>query len=188
MYCYEIADMDAEFDALESDMRESGLIKEHDVLRQLTRSFMQKKFQETVVAAQHYIDTEDSTKSKTLLSFAKAFLLLAKAYTEQLPIEETIGVLLNEQEKFIYQTDEVEDEALVYQMIGYVYGEHYHDNVNAVRFLNRSYQIGYDNIVLESLGAAYYNLAVYDATNENGKIPDFRKLTRKHCIRLENAF
>ena len=116
LYCYEIADMDAEFDALESDMRESGLIKEHDVLRQLTRSFMQKKFQETVVAAQHYIDTEDSTKSKTLLSFAKAFLLLAKAYTEQLPIEETIGVLLNEQEKFIYQTDEVEDEALVYQI------------------------------------------------------------------------
>lgn len=188
LYCYEIADMDAEFDALEADMRESGLIKEHDVLRQLTRSFMQKKFQETVVAAQHYIDTEDSTKSKTLLSFAKAFLLLAKAYTEQLPIEETIGVLLNEQEKFIYPTDEVEDEALVYQMIGYVYGERYHDNVNAVRFLNRSYQIGYDNIVLESLGAAYYNLAVYDATDENGRIPDFRKIDKKALYKARECF
>lgn len=188
LYCYEIADMDDEFEALEADMRESGLIKEHDTLRQFTRSFMKRQFQETVEAAQHCIDNWDRSERDSLLSFAKAFLLLAKAYTDNLPVEETIGKLLDEHEDFIFPTDEIEDEALVYQMIGYVYGEHYHDHVNSVRFLNRSYRVGYDSMVLETLGAAYYNLGVYDATDENGKIPDWRKIDQKALYKARECY
>lgn len=188
LYCYEIADMDEAFDALEADMRQNGLIKEHDTLRQFTRSFMRRRFQETVDAAQYCIDNWDRSERDSLLSFAKAFLLLAKAYTENLPVEETIGKLLDEHENFILPTDEVEDEALVYQMIGYVYGEHYHDHVNSVRFLNRSYRVGYDSMVLETLGAAYYNLGVFDATDENGKIPDWRKIDQKALYKARECY
>lgn len=188
LYCYEIADMDEEFDALEADMRENGLIKEHDTLRQFTRTFMRRQFQETVGAAQKCIDNWDRSERDSLLSFAKAFLLLAKAYTEDLPVEDTIGRLLDEKENFILPTDEVEDSALIYQMIGYVYGEHYHDYVNSVRFLNRSYRVGYDSMVLESLGAAYYNLAIYDATDENGKIPDLRKIDQKALYKARECY
>ena len=132
-------------------MRDEELVKEHDTLRRFTRTFMKRQFQETVEAAQQCIDTWDGSGQDSLLSFAKAFLLLAKAYTENLPVKETIDKLLDENENFIFPTDEIEDEALVYQMIGYVYGEHYHDYVNSVRFLNRSYRVGYDSIVLERL-------------------------------------
>lgn len=193
LYCYEIADMDDEFERLESEMCDSGLIKEHDTLREFTRTFMKRQFQETVNAAKHCIDTwEDSDRDglerDSLLSFAKAFLYLAKAYTEDLPVEETIGKLLDEHENFIFPTDEIEDEALVYQMIGYVYGERYHDHINSVRFLNRSYRVGYDGMVLESLGAAYYNLGVYDATDENGKIPDWRKIDQKALYKARECY
>lgn len=193
LYCYEIADMDDEFEQLELEMRESSLIKEHDTLRQFTHSFMKRHFQETVSAAQHCIDTwKDSARNgserDSLLSFAKAFLHLAKAYTENLPVEETIGKLLDEHENFAFPTEEIEDEALIYQMIGYVYGEHYHDYVNSVRFLNRSYSIGYDSMVLETLGAAYYNLGVYDATDENGRIPDWRKIDKKALYKARECY
>ena len=121
------------------------------------------------------------------LSFAQAFLHLAKAYTEDLPVRETIGKLIDSHENFIYPTDEIEDEALVYQLIGYVYGQKYHDYVNAVRFLNRSYRVGYDSMVMESLAAAYYFLGIQDATDENGKIPICGKLTAKLYIRQESV-
>lgn len=58
------------------------------------------------------------------------------------------------------------DEALVYQLIGYVYGQKYHDYVNAVRFLNRTYRVGYDSMVMEALAAAYYFFGIQDATDE----------------------
>lgn len=188
LYCYEIADLDDEFEALEADMRESGLIKEHDTLRQFTRSFMKRQFPETVEATQHCIDTWDGSAKDSLLSFAKVFLLLAKAYTEDLPVEETIGQLLDEHENFNLPIDETDDEALAYQMIGYVYGEKYHDHVNAVRFLNRSYRIGFDSMVLETLGAAYYKLGVYDATDEFGKIPDIRKIDFKALYKARECY
>ena len=188
LYCYEIAYMDDEFEALEADMRESGLIKEHDTLRLFTRTFMKRKFQETIDAAQHCIDTWDGSSKDHLLSFAKTFLLLAKAYTENLPVEETIGKLLDNNENFNLPTDDIEDEALIYQMIGYVYGEHYHNHVQSVRFLNRSYQVGFDSMVLETLAAAYYNLAVFEATDENGKIPDWRKIDQKALYKARECY
>lgn len=188
LYCYEIADLDDEFEALESEMRDEELVKEHDTLRRFTRTFMKRQFQETVEAAQRCIDTWDGTGRGSLLSFAKAFLLLARAYTENLPVEETIDKLLDENENFIYPTDEIEDEALVYQMIGYVFGEHYRDYVNSVRFLNRSYRVGYDSIVLESLGAAYYNIGICDATDENGRIPDWRRIDQKALYKARECF
>lgn len=188
LYCYEIADLDDEFEALESDMRESGLIKDHDTLRSFTRSFMKRKFQETVDAARLCMDTWDGSSKEDLLSFAKVFLMLAQAYTEDLPVEETIGKLLDAYENLVLPIEDMEGEALVYQMIGYVYGEKYHDYVKSVRFLNRSYRIGFDSMVLESLAAAYYHLAVYDATDRNGRIPDVRKIDFKALYKARECY
>lgn len=76
---------------------------------------------------------------------------------------------------------------MIYQMIGYVYGERYHDYVNAVRFLNRSYRIGFDNVVLETLGAAYYFLGIADATREDG-IVDYLKIDYKSLYKARECF
>lgn len=188
LYCYEIAYMDDEFEALEEDMKKEGLIKEHDILRQLTRSFMKRQFEETIKTASQCIDTWDNKERVDLLSLAKAYLTLAKAYTENLSVEESIGKLLDDDNNFIYPTDEAEDAALVYQMIGYVYGEHYHDYTNSIRYLNRSYQVGYDSIVLESLGAAYYNMGIIDATDESGYISDWRRIDQKSLYNARECF
>lgn len=110
------------------------------------------------------------------------------AYTEDLAVEDTIGKLLDENEKFIYPTDEIEDEALVYQMIGHVYGEHYHDYVNSVRFINRSYRVGYDSIVLESLGVAYYGLAMHDAIEADGRVSDTSRIDKKSLYKARECY
>lgn len=180
--------MDNEFEQLEAQMRAEGLIKGHDVLRELTRTFMRKQFHETIEAAQRYIDESDEPKNQNLLSFAKAFRLLAMAYTEDLAVEDTIGKLLDENEKFIYPTDEIEDEALVYQMIGHVYGEHYHDYVNSVRFINRSYRVGYDSIVLESLGVAYYGLAMHDAIEADERVSGTSRIDKKSLYKARECY
>lgn len=188
LYCYEIADMDEEFETLEAEMREEGLIEEYDTLRRLTRSFMKKQYHQVIDTAQHCIDTWDGSSRESLLSFAKMFLLLSRAYIEDLPATETIDRLIDEHENLTLSLDEIEDSGLAYQMIGYVYGEKYNAFAKSVRFLNKSYQIGFDSIILESLGAAYYNLGVHDAVDENGIIPDALKIDRMSLYKARECF
>ena len=185
LYCYEIGDLDGEFVALESDMVNRGFFEKYDVLRHLTRSFMKKNYSETIEVAEEAIGTEPD--NRTLFACAKVFLTLARAYVDDLPVVESIGKLLNEHENFIYETENDEDLGLIYQMIGYVYGERYHDYVNAVRFLNRSYRIGFDNIILESLGAAYYYLGIKEATREDGLVENL-KVDRRALYKARECF
>ena len=187
LYCYEICDMDAEFKELETKMVEQGLFKKYDILRHLTRSFMKKQYQETITVAEECIADPDNTEKATLIACARTFLMLSRAYTEELSVAETIGTLLDEHGNFIYKTDKTTDASLLYQMIGYVYGEKYHDYVNSVRFLNRSYKFGFDNIVLESLGAAYYSLGIAGTRNEEGLI-DYRKIDQKALYKARECF
>ena len=44
LYCYEIGDIDEEFDALEDEMRRRGLVEKYDVLRHVIRSFSRKEY------------------------------------------------------------------------------------------------------------------------------------------------
>lgn len=187
LYCYEIADLDEDFDALEEDMRNRGLLKTHDQLRQLTRSFMKKQYEKTIITAEECIKNADIKKEGHLLALAKTFLFLSKAYVEDLPVSESIGQLIDEHEQLLFREENIEDDALIYQMIGYVYGEKYHDYVKSVRLINRSYCIGFDNIVLESLGAAYYFLGVADATREDGTV-DGSKIDRKALYKARECF
>lgn len=185
LYCYEIGDLDQEFEELEETMRNEGLLEAHDPMRHLTRSFMKKEYRETIAAAEEYI--RNGRENKTLYACANVFLLLARAYADELPVEETIGKLIDEQENFVYSTGDEDDAALIYQMIGYVYGERYHDYVNAVRFLNRSYRIGMDSVILESLGAAYYFLGISDAVMEDDRV-DQRKVDRRALYKARECF
>lgn len=185
LYCYEIGDLDPEFEQLEEEMRADGMFKKYDAMRHLTRSFMKREYRETIETAEECIRNEP--ENKTLFACANVFLLLARAYEDELPVEETIGKLIDEQENFVYSTGDEEDAALIYQMIGYVYGERYHDYVNAVRFLNRSYRIGMDSVILESLGAAYYFLGISDAVMENDRV-DQRKLDRRALYKARECF
>lgn len=184
LYCYEIGDLDEEFEALEKDMQARGLLKKYDALRHLTRSFMKREYDQTIAVADSCL--ENDKDNKILVSCAHVFRLLARAYTEDLPVGETIGRLLDDQEDLVYDTDG-EDKALLYQMIGYVYGEKYHDYVNAVRFLNRSYRIGNDQVVLESLGASYYFLSIHDARREDDTV-DLRKIDRRALYKARECF
>lgn len=185
LYCYEIGDLDVEFDLLEKDMRDRELLEKYDVLRHMSRSFMKRKYDETIDVAEKYLT--ENHENKALFACANAFLFLAKAYEEQLPVEETIGKLLDEHENFLLDTETEDETAFIYQLIGFVYGERYHDYVNAVRFLNRSYRVGFNAIVLESLGAAYYFLGISGATGED-KMVDLKKVDRKALYKARECF
>ena len=185
LYCYEIGDLDEAFDLLEEDMRNRGLLEKYDVLRHMSRSFMKRNYRETILVAEEYLSQKQ--EKKTLVVCAKVFLLLARAYEENLSVEESIGKLLDEHENFVFDTEHEDEVAFIYQLIGYVYGEKYHDYVKAVRFLNRSYRIGSDNVILESLGAAYYFLGIFDATGEDD-IVDCRKVDRNDLYKARECF
>ena len=166
-------------------MRARELLEKYDVLRHMSRSFMKQKYDETIDVAEKYL--AENHEKKALFACANAFLLLARAYEEQLPVEETIGKLLDEHENFLLDTETEDETAFIYQLIGFVYGERYHDYVNAVRFLNRSYRVGFDDIVLESLGAAYYFLGISDATGEDQMV-DLKKVDRKALYKARECF
>lgn len=77
--------------------------------------------------------------------FEKCSKKISRAYVEDAPVEETIGKLLDEKECLTIKIEDMETEALVYQMLGYVYGEHYKQYVKSVRCLNRAYRLGQDH-------------------------------------------
>lgn len=193
LYCYEIADMDEDFDSLEADMASRGVIAKYDALRHLSRSFMKHNYKETISVARDIIDgsyvvnSDTFVKPKSLMALAKAFYALAEAYENDLTVNESIGKLLDDNGNFIYETDDEEDKTLIYQLIGYVYGEKYHDYVNSIRLLNRAYSTGFDSIVLESLGAAYYFYSIADATDKN-QIVDNLKINRRMLYRARECF
>lgn len=187
LYCYEMCDMDAEFDELEEEMRGQGVFEKHDVLRHITRSFGRREFRETVSVAEEYLGDPKTKQDGDLAVIARVYLLLARAYVEELPIEETIGRLLDDCEMLVCGTGDEDDDALLYQMIGYVYGDRYHEYVKSVRLLNRSYRVGSDNIVLESLGAAYYFLGIGDATRDDGTV-DFKRLDKGSLYKARKCF
>ena len=165
LYCYEIGDLEAEFLALEGDMRNRHLVGDYDRRRHMTKTFMQKNYAETLKVAKACI--QDCQDDKSLFFTAKAFHFLVGAYLEDLPEEQTIGKVLSFSENIIQGTNNA---ALIYQLIGTVYADKYADYKKAVRYINRAFQIGSDNIILESLGNAYYLLAISAATQEDGTI------------------
>lgn len=187
LYCYEIGDLDGEFDALEQEMRERGVLKKYDVLRHLSRSFMKKNYRETICVAEECLADPENEAKLSLIAFAKTFLVLARAYEEKLTVEKSICTLLNEHEEFVFEVDSPDDVSLVYQMIGYVYMDKYRNHVNAVRFLNRSYRMGFDTVILESLGAAYYFLGIAEATREDETV-DYQKIDRKSLYKARECF
>lgn len=162
LYCYEIGDLTDEFDALEADMRNRHLVRDYDRRRHMTKSFMQRDFTETLKVAKECI--RECKDDKSLFFMAKAFQYLVGAYLEDLPEEQTIGKIIDSHENIICGTG---NKVLFYQLIGIVYNEKYADHQKAVRYFNRAIQIGSDNIILESLGNAYYQLAIAAATKEN---------------------
>ncbi len=191
LYCYEICDLDEEFDALEEDMRRRGLCGDYDVLRKMTRSFGRKDYRETMEVASRCLSEPRDVRSASLTACARVYLALSRSYEEQLTAEETMGGILDDRGTLLQSAGDEEDDALLYQMVGYVYGDRFHDYVRAVRFLERSYRIGYDNVVLESLGAAYYFLGVSAATREDDTVDlasaDMRSLYKARECFLEVA-
>lgn len=187
LYCYEITYLNQDFDKLEALMDKRGFIKGHDPLRRLTRSFMMRKFEDTIAAADEYLTDPQYQSNDALICHAKVFRTLAHAYTEELPVEETIGLLVDEKENLTIKVPSVDDEALIYQMLGYVYGERYRNYTKSVRFLNRSYQIGYDNAVLESLATSYYFLGIQNGLREDDTV-DIRKVDNSTLNKAREFF
>lgn len=187
LYCYEIADLDEEFANLESWMTEKTYIQGHDPLRRLTSTFMKRQFQDTLSAAEEYLHDEGLMNDKRLSAIIKTFHALAYAYTKKLPVSESIDTIVNEKEQLLLNTGDLDTDALIYQIIGYVYGDRYHDYHKSVRYLNHSYSIGSDNMVLESLGAAYYFLGIQHATDKDG-IVDIQKVDKESLNKARATF
>lgn len=168
LYCYEIVLLDEEYLQTEQYMKENGLLEEHDPLRWMSYNFSKRNFAETIEFAEKILKREEP--DTTLGILAKLYATISKAYTDNAPVEETILTFLDEKEQLKEQIKDPDTCALVYQMLGYVYGEHYGKHTKSVRCLNRAYRIGHDSAVLESLGGAYYFLALEGAIGSDGLV------------------
>lgn len=185
LYCYEVCYLDEEYYVLEQKMVKEKLLESHDPLRWMTMHFSRRNFSETVEYAKQLL--EQKKASDGVLQIAELFVYLCNAYLEEAPVEDTILQFVDEQERLIINSVNSDIESLIYQMIGYVYGEHYHQYTKSVRCLNRSYRIGSNLAVLESLSCSYYFLAIQDALREDDTV-DQEKLDRKTLNKARECF
>ena len=185
LYCYEGCYLYEEYDKLEKEMQRRGFLEGHDPLRWITLNFGKRNFKETIGFAEELLQKEDVGENLKII--AEVYASISRAYVENAPSEETIGKFLDEKECLIRKIDDMGTEALVYQMLGYVYGEHYKQYVKAVRCLNRAYRLEQDHAVLETLGCAYYFLAIHDALREDDTV-DIEKVDRVSLYKARECF
>jgi len=185
LYCYEVCLLDDEYEALEQEMQKRGFLDGHDPLRWITFNFGKKQFKETIAFTEALLQKGNLDEKVKII--AEVYASISRAYVEDAPVEETIGRFLDEKECLTIKIEDMETEALVYQMLGYVYGEHYKQYVKSVRCLNRAYRLGQDHAVLESLGCAYHLLAIHDALKEDHTI-EIEKVDRSSLYKARECF
>lgn len=185
LYCYEACLLDDEYEALEQEMQKRGFLDEPDPLRWITFNFGKKQFKEIIVFTEALLQKDNLDEKVKII--AEVYASISRAYAEDAPVEETIGKFLDEKECLNIKIEDMGTEALVYQMLGYVYGEHYKQYVKSVRCLNRAYRLGQDHAVLESLGCAYHLLAIHDALKEDHTI-EIEKVDRSSLYKARECF
>lgn len=185
LYCYEACLLDDEYEALEQEMQKRGFLEGHDPLRWITFNFGKKQFKETIAFTEALLQKGDLDERVKIV--AEVYASISRAYVEDAPVEKTIGKFLDEKECLTIKIEDMGTEALVYQMLGYVYGEHYKQYVKSVRCLNRAYRLGQDHAVLESLGCAYHFLAIHDALKEDHTI-EIEKVDRSSLYKARECF
>lgn len=185
LYCYEACLLDDEYEALEQEMQKRGFLEGHDPLRWITFNFGKKQFKETIAFTEALLQKSDLDERVKIV--AEVYASISRAYVEDAPVEETIGKFLDEKECLNIKIEDMGTEALVYQMLGYVYGEYYKQYVKSVRCLNRAYRLGQDHAVLESLGCAYHLLAIHDALKEDHTI-EIEKVDRSSLYKARECF
>lgn len=185
LYCYEACLLDDEYEALEQEMQKRGFLDGHDPLRWITFNFGKKQFKEIIAFTEALLQKGNLDEKVKII--AEVYASISRAYVEDAPVEETIGKFLDEKECLTIKIEDMETEALVYQMLGYVYGEHYKQYVKSVRCLNRAYRLGQDHAVLESLGCAYHLLAIHDALRADNTI-EIEKVDRSSLYKARECF
>lgn len=185
LYCYEACLLDDEYEALEQEMQKRGFLEGHDPLRWITFNFGKKQFKETIAFTEALLQKGDLDERVKIV--AEVYASISRAYVEDAPVEETIGKFLDEKECLNIKIEDMGTEAHVYQMLDYVYGEHYKQYVKSVRCLNRAYRLGQDHAVLESLGCAYHLLAIHDALKEDHTI-EIEKVDRSSLYKARECF
>lgn len=185
LYCYEACLLDDEYEALEQEMQKRGFLEGHDPLCWITFNFGKKQFKETIAFTEALLQKGDLDERVKIV--AEVYASISRAYVEDAPVEETIGKFLDEKECLNIKIEDMGTEAHVYQMLGYVYGEHYKQYVKSVRCLNRAYRLGQDHAVLESLGCAYHLLAIHDALKEDHTI-EIEKVDRSSLYKARECF
>lgn len=185
LYCYEACLLVDEYEALEQEMQKRGFLEGHDPLRWITFNFGKKQFKETIAFTEALLQKGDLDERVKIV--AEVYASISRAYVEDAPVEETIGKFLDEKECLNIKIEDMGTEAHVYQMLGYVYGEHYKQYVKSVRCLNRAYRLGQDHAVLESLGCAYHLLAIHDALKEDHTI-EIEKVDRSSLYKARECF
>ena len=185
LYCYEACLLDDEYEALEQEMQKRGFLDGHDPLRWITFNFGKKQFKEIIAFTEALLQKGNLDEKVKII--AEVYASISRAYVEDATVEETIGKFLDEKECLTIKIEDMETEALVYQMLGYVYGEHYKQYVKSVRCLNRAYRLGQDHAVLESLGCAYHLLAIHDALRADNTI-EIEKVDRSSLYKARECF
>ena len=179
-YCYDICGMNDESEALEQRMRGDGLIVAHDDERWMQKLFMDQRYDDLL---EYAASIDEKNKSKERAVF---FQSMAEAFVLRKPPEKTVGLYVDENERLRSPAKDADTESYYLQIIGHVYSQCYQLYEKAVRCLNRSYRVSAKPIVLENLGATYYQLAIRDAVEEEKII--LEKINRKHLYKARSCF
>lgn len=181
MYCYNTCILEAEAHALELQMRREGLIETHDNGQWMTNLFGMQKYEELL---QFTEDLPETDKDHPLGKFLGT---MARAFVHDSPPDQTVGLYVDEKERLRNSPEDIDAEALYLQVIGFVYIACYQMPEKAIRCLNLSYRLNGQSIVLETLGCAYYQLALKNALNESGQIQLFR-INHAHLYKARSCF
>lgn len=151
------------YDQISEEMQRAGISREKEYLMEAVR----------------YCEAQDNDKAEEYINKAldrnpdgneERILALAIKAIKDESVDITIfSEVLGPRDQLLIKPKNDREEEFIYQTLGYILSNRFHETTRALRCLNRAFQISGNYLILETLAFTYYQHSIRNAFIEEGK-------------------
>lgn len=168
------------YDRVSERMHAEGIRNKREPLIDAVRHFEDFKMEE----AEQFI--QQARALNPTGSVEKVFEQIIGIYQKNHADERELSIILGSRDQLLVEPKSAEEEALIYQIVGFTLSNKFRNTSRAIRCVNRAYECSGNYIVLETVGETYYLHSLRDAEKE-GRI-DMLKIDEASLGKARDAF
>lgn len=151
------------YDQISEEMHQAGISSEREDITEAVRYYEALDNDQAEEYAQKALERNPCGNEERVLM---AVIRASKNGEADISI---LSEFIGSNDQLLIKPKDEREEEFLYQILGFVFGNRFKETGRAIRCLNKSFQIGGNYIILESLAVFYYLHSLRDAYIEEGK-------------------